>query len=159
MNYQQQALAGKNGVELIVALYDGMIRFLYGATECIAAGDVSGRRRAIKRVFDILVHLQGRLRMDVGGSPAKALSEFYAAMFAMALRGSQHNSKETLLEAIACIRTVRDAWQQVALDPAAQELMPRDLQTLEERMRTLPSIASHRPPSDSAIAQSTRWTA
>ena len=31
MNYQQQAVAGMNPVELIVALYDGMVRFLYQA--------------------------------------------------------------------------------------------------------------------------------
>ena len=33
MNYQQQTLAGLNGIELIIALYDGMVRFLYRAIE------------------------------------------------------------------------------------------------------------------------------
>lgn len=67
MNYRQKALAGLNGIELIIALYDGMIRFLYRAIEAVEAGDARERRRAIKRVFDILIHLQARLRMDVGG--------------------------------------------------------------------------------------------
>ncbi len=40
MNYQQQSLAGMNGVELIVALYDGMVRFLYRAIQAIEAGNV-----------------------------------------------------------------------------------------------------------------------
>ncbi len=76
MNYEQQALAGLNGIELIIALYDGMIRFLYRSIEAIERADEHGRRRAIKRVFEILIHLQARLRMDVGGTPARTLGDF-----------------------------------------------------------------------------------
>jgi flagellar secretion chaperone FliS len=93
LNYQQQSVTGKNGVELIVALYDGMVRFLNSAIAATEAGDVQGRRIAVKRVFDILIHLQSRLRMDVGG-PAKTLSEFYAAVFALCLEGSRLSSPD-----------------------------------------------------------------
>ncbi|MGC1359584.1 MAG: flagellar export chaperone FliS, partial [Silvibacterium sp.] len=67
MNYQQQTLAGMNGIELIVALYDGMVRFLYRAIQAIEANNISDRRIAIKRTLDILMHLQSRLRMEAGG--------------------------------------------------------------------------------------------
>lgn len=115
-NYQQQSVAGKNGVELIVALYDGMIRFLNRAIVAIESGDVQQRRIAVKRVLDILTHLQSRLRMDVGG-PAKTLSEFYAAIFALCLEGSRLSSPERFRKAIESILPVREAWQQVAQDP------------------------------------------
>ena len=118
-SYQQQSVAGKNGVELIVALYDGMVRFLNRAVAATEAGDVQERRIAVKRVFDILTHLQSRLRMDVGG-PAKTLSEFYAAIFALCLEGSRLSSPERFCKAIECILPVREAWQQVALDPAVR---------------------------------------
>lgn len=117
MNYQQQSLAGKNGVELIVALYDGMVRFLYQAIRAIEARDVTARRVAIKRTLDILMHLQSRLRMDTGGSSAKALAEFYAAIFALCIDGSRLASTARLKEAISCVRDVRDAWHTVAQDP------------------------------------------
>ncbi|HMD18911.1 MAG TPA: flagellar export chaperone FliS [Alloacidobacterium sp.] len=116
VNYQQQSVAGKNGVELIVALYDGMIRFLNRAIVATESGNVQERRVAIKRVLDILTHLQSRLRMDVGG-PAKTLSEFYAAIFALCLEGSRLSSPERFRKAIECILPVREAWQQVAQDP------------------------------------------
>jgi len=116
MNYQQQAMAGMNPVELIVALYDGMMRFLCRAIAAIEAGDVRERRIAIKRTLDILMHLQSRLRMDVGGSSAKALSEFYAAIFALCLEGSRLASPERLKEAIACVRDVREAWEIISKD-------------------------------------------
>ncbi len=34
-SYQQQVLVGATGVELVVALYDGAIRFLYRAMQCV----------------------------------------------------------------------------------------------------------------------------
>ncbi|AXC14838.1 Flagellar biosynthesis protein FliS [Acidisarcina polymorpha] len=164
MNYQQQSLAGLNGIELIIALYDGMARFLHRAIEAIEGGDVHARRRAIKRVFDILIHLQARLWMDVGGSPARALSDFYTAMFALALQGSQEESKDKLLQAIAGIRNVREAWQQVALDPAAQKMIPRNLQTVEERISSaaLPLLRSkpdHYDSGDGTMPESCQWMA
>jgi flagellar secretion chaperone FliS len=164
MNYQQRTLAGLNGVELIIALYDGMVRFLYCAIDGIETGDAHARRRAIKRVFDILIHLQARLRMDVGGSPARSLSDFYTAMFALALQGSQQRSKVKLEQAIACIRNVREAWQQVALDPAAQKMIPRNLHTIEERIQTaaLPMVTpklNRYDQGDGSVPESCQWMA
>jgi flagellar secretion chaperone FliS len=119
-SYQQQAIAGMNGVELIVALYDGMVRFLHRAIEATESGNVEERRIAVKRVLDILMHLQSRLRMDVGG-PAKSLSEFYAAVFALCIEGSRLSSTERFREAIQCVLNVREAWQQVAQDPEVRK--------------------------------------
>ena len=54
-SYQQQALAGATGVELVVALYDGLIRFLYRAMQGVEENDVHGRRVAVKKTLDILM--------------------------------------------------------------------------------------------------------
>jgi flagellar secretion chaperone FliS len=120
LNYQQQSIAGKNGVELIVALYDGMIRFLNRAIVAAEAGDIQERRVAVKRVLDILIHLQSRLRMEAGG-PAKTLAEFYAAVFALCLEGSRLSCPDRFRKAIECILNVREAWQQVAQDPEVRK--------------------------------------
>lgn len=128
MNYQRESLAGKNPVELIVALYDGMNRFLSEAIAAVERGDVSARRIAIKRVFDILMHLQSRLRMDIGGTSAQSLSEFYAAIFALCLEGSRLASVTRLEEAMACIRDVREAWSVAARDPEVLALLEREAQ-------------------------------
>ncbi len=117
-SYQEHALNGASAVDLVVALYDGIIRFLYAAMESVERGDQPGRRIAVKRALDIIIHLQARLRMDVGGRPAQALSEFYASIFAQILQASQSASKSKFQHAIDCVRNVRDAWRQVARDPA-----------------------------------------
>lgn len=149
-NYQQQSVAGKNSVELIVALYDGMVRFLHRAIAATEAGDVQGRRIAVKRVFDILMHLQSRLRMDVGG-PAKTLAEFYAAIFALCLEGSRLSSADRFRKAIECILAVREAWQQVALDPEVRR------QSARPDSVPVPAVVSAQ--SDSGEALASRWTA
>jgi flagellar secretion chaperone FliS len=123
--YQQHALEGASAVDLVVALYDGIIRFLYAAIDSVERGDAQGRRAAVKRALDIIIHLQARLRMDVGGRPAEALSEFYASIFAQILQGSQSASKAKFEHAIHCVRNVREAWREVARDPAVNPAPPQ----------------------------------
>jgi flagellar secretion chaperone FliS len=112
--YQEHALEGASAVDLVVALYDGIIRFLYAACESIEQEDETGRRAAVKRALNIIIHLQARLRMDIGGRPALVLSEFYASVFAQILQASQSASQQKFHKAIDCVRNVRDAWRQVA---------------------------------------------
>lgn len=118
-SYQEHALDGASPVDLVVALYDGVIRFLYAAIVAVERGDVQGRRVAVKRALAILIHLQARLRMDIGGRPAQVLSEYYASMFALILQASLAASTPRFEEIIGCIRNVRDAWRQVAQAPAS----------------------------------------
>lgn len=154
LSYQQRALAGATGIELVIALYDGALRFLYRAIEAVEEDDVRGRRIAVKRVIDILMYLQARLRMDIGGRPAAALSDFYAAMFTMTLEASHVASKDQFHEVIGCIRHVRDAWVVASKDPAAGKVLPRELRTVEEKF--VPSMV--RQSYDGEVV-ATRWQA
>jgi flagellar secretion chaperone FliS len=126
-SYQEHALESASAVELVVALYDGIIRFLYAARTAVERGDLAARRTAVKRALDIIIHLQARLRMDVGGRPALALSEFYAAIFAQILQASQSASLQKFENAIESVRNVRDAWREVARDP---EVNPAPVQVM-----------------------------
>ncbi len=116
--YQTHATEGLSGVELTVSLYDGIIRFLYRAIDAVENGDAGQRRAAVKRALDIVIYLQATLRTDIGGKPAEALGEFYVAIFALILQGSQGNSREKFVKAIDFVRNVRDAWRQAANDEA-----------------------------------------
>jgi flagellar secretion chaperone FliS len=157
--YQQQALRSANGVELIIALYDGAIRFLYRAIQCVDENDEIGRRAAVKRVVDIIVYLQARLRTDIGGKPAAALADFYTAMFTMTLEASHVASHRQFDEVISCLRNVRDAWLVVARDPEAQKLLPRELRSQSERYTT----STSNPVSNTALGSDdfvpTNWSA
>jgi flagellar protein FliS len=151
-NYQEHALEGASAVELVVALYDGILRFLYAASAAAGRGDTVGRRIAVKRALDIIIHLQARLRMDVGGRPAQALSEFYASIFAQILQASQSASAQKFDHAIDCVRNVRDAWRQVAKDPDANATMAHAaVMPSVRRPVSLDSVAD--------VASGSSWTA
>ncbi len=154
VNYQEQALAGATGVELVVALYDGAIRFLYRAMQCVHEDDVHGRRLAVKKVIDILMYLQARLRPEMGGSVASSLADFYATMFTMTLEASHLESAESFQEVISLICNVREAWVVVARDPEAGRVLPRELRTREERF--VPSSEAYEA---TDIAVASRWLA
>ncbi len=156
--YQSETLRSANGIQLILALYDGALRFLYRAIQSIEDHDEIGRRIAVKRVVDILMYLQARLRTDIGGRPAASLAEFYAAMFTMTLEASHLASPEQFQEVMGCIRNVREAWLIVAQDPEAQLLLPRELRSQDERYtpRTPSPIL---PTSIPAEPTRTRWSA
>jgi flagellar protein FliS len=152
-SYQQQALAGATGVELIIALYDGAIRFLYRAMQCVEEDDVRGRRVAVKNAIDILMYLQARLRPEMGASVAASLADFYATMFTMTLEASHLESAEQFQEVIAFICNVREAWVVVARDPEAGKVLPRELRTREEKFVPPPNSQA----ADVAVAS--RWLA
>jgi flagellar secretion chaperone FliS len=153
-SYEEKSLTGATGVELIIALYDAAIRFLYRAIQCIEEEDVHGRRIAVKKTIDILMYLQARLRPELGPAPAKALSDFYAAMFTMILEASHVVSKTRLEESIACIRNVRGAWVIAARDPTVGKILPRELRTREEKYRP-----AARPEPYDGEAPVSRWSA
>ncbi len=138
-SYREHALEGASAVDLVVALYDGIVRFLYAAVDAVERGDAEERRIAVKRALDIIIHLQARLRMDVGGRPAQVLSEFYASIFAQILQASQSASAAKFNHAIDCVRNVRDAWREVAreasADPSFGRVAAMPSQTSDEALR------------------------
>ncbi len=148
--YRERALEGASAIDLVVALYDGIIRFLYAAIAAVERGDADARRVAVKRALDIIIHLQARLRMDVGGRPAQSLGEFYTAIFAQILQASQAASQAKFEHAIDCVRNVRDAWREVARDPNALPASSGDFTS-----STPAPIAADR----SQTAGSSSWTA
>jgi flagellar secretion chaperone FliS len=122
--YKDRVLEGASGVELTIALYDGVIRFMHCAIDAAERGDTHQRRAAVKRAMNIILHLQATLKTDIGGKPAEALSEFYIAMFALMLQGSQANSRKKFEAVIANVWNVREAWRQVAQNPVGPGISP-----------------------------------
>ncbi len=153
-NYRSQSLVGATGVELIVALYDAALRFLYQAIRAVEEGDVIARRAAVKRFIDIIMYLQARLRTDLGGDTAATLSDFYAAMFTESLEASHSASIEKFENVVHCVRNVRDAWVIVARDPVAGRVLPRELRTREERFAP---VAARQQ--EETVPAATRWSA
>jgi len=119
----------------------------------VERGDAAGRRVAVKRALDIIIHLQARLRMDVGGRPAQVLSEFYASIFAQILQASQSASSLKFQHAIDCVRNVRDAWRQVARNTDANLVLSPGV----AQAATSQPAGARSPDAD--VVAITHWTA
>jgi flagellar protein FliS len=133
-HYHQAAIESANGVQLIVALYDGLQRFLTQAADACGTQDEAARREAARRALNIVIHLQANLRMDLGGGSAERLSDFYTAVFADVLRASAGESRQLFLDTAQEVRNVREAWKIAAQDPATLSMIPVDLQTRQEQL-------------------------
>jgi len=119
--YLAHSLEGASGVELTIALYDGIIRFLHKAINAVERNDPGARRAAVKRAMDIVIHLQATLDREVGGKVCETLSQFYTAMFALMLQASQADSREKFEQVIANVRNVRETWKQVAAESSSKQ--------------------------------------
>jgi flagellar protein FliS len=124
-SYQQHALSSANSIELVVALFDGAIRFLRQAILAAENNDVRARRKSVKCVLDIFLHLQSRLRYDVDGRVAANFSQFYIEMFRHTLLASSANSRDGFERIIERITSLRDAWKVAARDPEALRALER----------------------------------
>ena len=71
-SYQEHALESASAVDLVVALYDGILRFLHAANEAVERGDQSGRRAAFIRNGDVFVRIvaSGKL-LQITRTPQK----------------------------------------------------------------------------------------
>src|SRR5258708_26480155 len=109
--------------------------------ECGEWQDVDGGGVGVKKVIDILMYLQARLRPDVGGTVAASLGDFYSTMFTLTLEASHLESKEQFQDVISFVRNVREAWVVVARDPEAGRVLPRELRARAEKF--LPPVEVH----------------
>jgi flagellar protein FliS len=112
--YQRIEANGSNGVQLVVMLYDGAIRFIGEAKVCAERGDRRGKANAISRTLAILGELQSTLRLDEGGDLAKSLDALYTYITERILDANLKGNISGLDEAAKLLRTLNSAWAEIA---------------------------------------------
>jgi flagellar protein FliS len=79
--YQQAGHAALNPVEIVVALYEGMLRNLEGAKNAYTENNLEQMCLLNEKTFRILAALQSHLDFEKGGDTAPALNDFYKILF------------------------------------------------------------------------------
>lgn len=79
--YQQAGHAALNPVEIVVALYEGMLRNLEGAKNAYVERNLEQMCLLNEKTFRILAALQSHLDFEKGGNTAPALDNFYRIVF------------------------------------------------------------------------------
>jgi flagellar protein FliS len=118
--YLQTHVQSRSPLELVVMLYDGLLRFLGDAGEAIDKGQLAAKRDSISKALAVLSELQSTLNMEQGGDVATSLDALYTYVNGRLLEASMQNNRTPLDESAQLLRTLREAWA----DIAAREVAP-----------------------------------
>ena len=116
--YRSVEVQSRTPLELVVMLYDGALRFLATGRDAVERKDIPARHEAFSRLLAIISHLQSTLDIDGGGQVAAQLDEIYGFMNRRILVSAMENSTAPLDEVRRLLETLRDGWQQIAVQPA-----------------------------------------
>ena len=119
--YQQTHVQSRSPLELVVMLYDGVLRFAGDARAAIDRNDLPGKREAISRTLAIVAELQNTLDMQAGGTVATQLDGLYTYVNTRLLEANMQGDGAALDEIVRLLTPLRDAWSQVAAEPEAQQ--------------------------------------
>jgi flagellar protein FliS len=112
--YQEIEISGATGLQLVVMLYDGAIKFLTESKSCIQGNDVRGKALAIDRALAIIGELQATLNREEGGELAQSLDRLYTYMNGRILEASLKLTTKPLDETIKLLRTLNSGWTEIA---------------------------------------------
>ena len=116
--YLQTQVRSRTPLELVVMLYDGALRAVTTAAEAQAKRDIRTRGDNVSKALGIVAELQSSLDREKGGKVAEELDELYAWMTSRLVDATIKQDVKPLNEVKRVLQILRDAWQQVAVDPA-----------------------------------------
>jgi len=97
--------------DLVVMLYEGMLRFTTEARQAIVEEDPKASGYAFTRTLDIVAHLQDTLRLDVAPEFGKALDTTYTLWTKLLVEANIDKDVEKLDIVRTQMTELKDAWK------------------------------------------------
>lgn len=118
--YRQTELKTADKGKLIVLLYDGAVKYLYQAKQCIADKDIAGTCTKVNAAQDIITELQYSLDMDNGGIIAEKLFGLYQFMTMHLIKAKiQRDGSDKIDDVIRMLKTLNEGWRTISIQPEA----------------------------------------
>jgi flagellar protein FliS len=118
--YSQVRMTTSSPGELLLALYDGLFRFLNGAKICVERKEMARARELLSKAYAII----SELYIALDHSHAPELCANLEALYGFAMDRVQQASRKDLVEPIdevvRVLTPLREAWQ-IAVPQAARE--------------------------------------
>ncbi|MHC5118947.1 MAG: flagellar export chaperone FliS [Planctomycetota bacterium] len=111
--YQETAVTTQTKGGLIVLLYDGAIRFLKKADQCLDQEDIARRNQNIGRAQNIIFELNSTLDLDRGGSVAQNLRSLYNFIWRYLGDANIQNDRQMLKKTIAMLDDLKQGWEEI----------------------------------------------
>ena len=112
---QTQATTATPG-ELVVMLYDGIVRFLNEAISALEQNDPKTVGIKTTRALDIINYLQGTLREDVAPELVAALDRVYCSWSTILVHANAEKDPEAMRAVCAQAEDLRKAWDTARLE-------------------------------------------
>jgi flagellar protein FliS len=111
--YRQVQLETASPVDLVIKLYDGVIRFVTLAEKALAKKDYAQANTCLLRAQDIIDELNYNLNMDTG-TIAHNLRSLYNYFNTTLLEANVKKDGSSLKNILAMLISLRDAWSQIS---------------------------------------------
>ncbi|PYS39310.1 MAG: flagellar export chaperone FliS [Acidobacteria bacterium] len=133
--YQEIEANASNGLQLVVMLYDGAIRFLNDASACVKRRDLPGKVLAVDRALAIIGELQATLKMDEGAHISSSLDGLYTYMTQRILDASLRLDPAPFDEVVRLLANLNNGWKEIAQrnTPQMPNSQPAAVPGTEER--------------------------
>lgn len=110
--YQQSQIMTAMPGDILLALYDGAIRFVHLAKASIDAGDFAGKARAVNRATAILGELSSTLDKEQAPQVCGLLASLYGYYIDRLNRASVTMDAAPADEVLRHLSNLRETWQQ-----------------------------------------------
>lgn len=108
--YQQNQLQTASPSRLLIAAYDGAIRFCGNAAEEMKKGNLDNQNYQINRVIAIICELISALREDVDPTLVSRLKSLYAYVIEKLGYANIQQDMASLDEAVNILKELRETW-------------------------------------------------
>lgn len=115
--YKKNKVVTASGVELIVQLYDELIRNIHLARSLLSKGDtltfdeIKEKGKVIGKAVNIVTGLAEALDMEKGGDISLNLGKLYEFVNMRLLNANLNNDPVMLDEALRVLHELREAWE------------------------------------------------
>lgn len=122
--YRQTQVRTASGMDLILLLYNGAIKFLKQAVKALEKRELESAHHALIRAQDIISELSVSLNHDVGGEISHSLEQLYDYMNWRLVQANVRKDIEPVTEVINMLEELRDTWAEVSKGQGAKGRSP-----------------------------------
>lgn len=108
--YEQTQVQTASPADLIVALYEGVLRCLAKARLCLVALDIEGTHEQLVKAQDIILELMASLNLEVG-SLAQNLLDIYRYLYQRLVEANARKDAVVIEEVERLVAELLPAWR------------------------------------------------
>lgn len=123
--YERVKVSTTSKGELLLALYEGLFRFLRGAQICFERGELVRGRELSSKAHAIISEFQIALDPNVAPELCAQLGAIYGFCLDRLLEGSAKAEAQPIQDVIRSLTPLYDAWKQAVPEAARQGICNR----------------------------------